>query len=104
MITIHEYTDLFLSVILGLGVVFELPIVIFFLALMGVVSAGWMWKNIRYAILAIFIVAAILTPTPDILNMCIFAAPMVGLYLLSIGIAWLVHPTQRRARQARKEQ
>ena len=104
MITIHEYTDLFLSVILGLGVVFELPIVIFFLALMGVVSAGWMWKNIRYAILAIFIVAAILTPTPDILNMCIFAAPMVGLYLLSMGIAWLVHPTQRRARQSRKEQ
>src|SRR5277367_448873 len=104
MITIHEYTDLFLSVILGLGVVFELPIVIFFLALMGVVSAGWMWRNVRYSILAIFIVAAILTPTPDILNMCIFAAPMVGLYLLSIGIAWLVHPTQRRARQARKEQ
>jgi sec-independent protein translocase protein TatC len=104
MITIHEYTDLFLSVILGLGVVFELPVVIFFLALMGVVTAGWMWKNIRYAILAIFIVAAILTPTPDILNMCIFAAPMVGLYMLSIGIAWLVHPAQRRARQARKEQ
>lgn len=104
MITIHEYTDLFLSVILGLGVVFEMPIVIFFLALMGVVTAGWMWRNIRYAILGIFIVAAILTPTPDILNMCIFAAPMVGLYVLSIGIAWAVHPKQRQARQARKEQ
>src|SRR5579872_6004872 len=99
MITIHEYTDLFLSVILGLGVVFEMPIVVFFLALMGVVTAGWMWRNIRYSILAIFIVAAILTPTPDILNMCIFAAPMVGLYLLSIAIAWAVHPTQRKARR-----
>ena len=102
MITIHEYTDLFLTVILGLGVVFELPILVFFLALMGVVSAGWMWRNVRYSILVIFIIAAVLTPTTDILNMCIFAAPMVALYLLSIGIAWLVHPKQRKARRARK--
>lgn len=102
MITIGEYTDLFLTVILGLGVVFELPILVFFLALMGVVTAGWMWRNVRYSILVIFIIAAILTPTTDILNMCIFAAPMIGLYLLSIGIAWLVHPKQRKARQARK--
>ncbi|MBZ5571768.1 MAG: twin-arginine translocase subunit TatC [Acidobacteriia bacterium] len=102
MITIHEYTDLFLTVILGLGIVFELPILVFFLALMGVVTAGWMWRNVRYAILGIFVVAAILTPTTDILNMCIFAAPMVALYLLSIGIAWLVHPKQRKARAERK--
>ena len=102
MITIGEYTDLFLTVILGLGVVFELPILVFFLALMGVVSAGWMWRNVRYSILVIFIIAAIITPTTDILNMCIFAAPMVVLYLLSIGIAWLVHPKQRKARAERK--
>jgi sec-independent protein translocase protein TatC len=102
MITIHEYTDLFLTVILGLGVVFELPILVFFLALMGVVSAGWMWRNVRYSILIIFIIAAIMTPTTDILNMCIFAAPMVALYLMSIGIAWLVHPKQREARAAKK--
>ena len=102
MITIHEYTDLFLTVILGLGVVFELPILVFFLALMGVVSAGWMWRNVRYSILVIFIIAAIITPTTDILNMCIFAAPMIGLYLASIGIAYLVHPKQRKARAERK--
>jgi sec-independent protein translocase protein TatC len=102
MITVTEYTDLFLTVILGLGVVFELPILVFFLALMGVVTAGWMWRNLRYSILAIFIVAAILTPTTDIVNMCVFAAPMVGLYVLSIGIAWLVHPAQRRKRSERK--
>lgn len=104
MITIHEYTDLFLTVILGLGVVFEMPILVFFLALMGVISAGWMWHNIRYSILVIFIIAAILTPTTDILNMCIFAAPMVGLYVLSIGIAYLVHPKQRKARAAKRGQ
>src|SRR5207245_2226184 len=86
------------------GGVDELPILVFFLSLMGVISAGWMWRNVRYSILVIFIIAAILTPTTDILNMCIFAAPMVALYLVSIGIAWLVHPKQRRARQARKAQ
>jgi len=102
MITIHEYTDLFLTVIIGLGVVFELPILVFFLALMGVISAGWMWRNVRYSILVIFIIAAVLTPTTDVLNMCIFAAPMVALYLLSIGIAYIVHPKQRKARAARK--
>ncbi len=102
MITIHEYTDLFLTVILGLGVVFELPILVFFLALMGVVSAGWMWRNVRYSILVIFVIAAIITPTADILNMCIFAAPMVALYMASIGIAYLVHPTQRKKRAERK--
>jgi len=104
MITIREYTDLFLTVILGLGLIFELPILVFFLALMGVISAGWMWKNLRYAILGIFVVAGAIAPTPDITSMCIFAAPMVILYVLSIGIAWFVHPNQRTARQARKEQ
>jgi sec-independent protein translocase protein TatC len=99
MITIGEYTDLFLTVIIGLGVVFELPTIIFFLALMGVVDAGFLWRQIRYAIMIIFTIAAILTPTTDIVNMCIFAGPMVVLYLFSIGIAWFVHPKRRRARQ-----
>ena len=98
MITVGEYTDLFLTVILGLGLVFEMPILIFFLALMGVVDAAFLWRNLRYAILVIFLLAAVLTPTTDIVNLCIFAAPMIGLYVLSIGIAWLVHPKQRKAR------
>lgn len=98
MITATEYTNLFMTIMLGLGAVFELPILVFFLALMGVVNARFLWKNFRYSILIIFIIAAIITPTTDILNMCIFAAPMVVLYVLSIGIAWLVHPSRRRAR------
>ncbi len=102
MITIGEYTDLFLTIIIGMGVIFEMPILVFFLSLMGIVTAGWMWRNFRYSILVIFIIAAILTPTTDILNMCIFAAPMVALYAFSIGIAWIVHPTQRRARREKQ--
>jgi sec-independent protein translocase protein TatC len=102
MITIKEYTELFLSIILGMGLIFEMPILVFFLALMGIVTAGWMWRNFRYSILIIFIVAAIVTPTTDILNMCIFAAPMIALYALSIGIAYLVHPTQRAKRRQKQ--
>src|SRR5713101_2173124 len=102
MLTIHEYTDLFLTVILGLGLVFEMPVLVFFLALMGVITAGWMWSNIRYAVLMIFVIAGALAPSPDVSSMVIFAAPMLALYFVSIGIAWFVHPTQRKAREARK--
>ena len=102
MITIEEYTQLFVTIVVGMGAIFEMPILVFFLALMGIVSAGWMWRNIRYSILGIFIVAAIITPTPDIVNMCIFAAPMLALYVLSIALAWLVHPTQRKKRADKK--
>ncbi len=102
MITLTEYSSLFLTLIVGMGIIFEMPILVFFLALMGIVSAGWMWRNIRYSVLGIFVVAAIITPTPDILNMCIFAAPMIALYVLSIAIAWRVNPNQRRKRTEKK--
>lgn len=101
MITVGEYTDLFLTLILGMGIVFELPILVFFLALLGIVSAGWLWRNLRYGILVIFTIAAIVTPTTDIMNMCIFAAPMVALYIASIGVAYLVHPARRKARASK---
>jgi sec-independent protein translocase protein TatC len=103
MITINEYTNLFMTIVLGLGVVFEMPILVFFLALFGIVSPGWMWRNLRYSILVIFIIAAVITPTTDIMNMCIFAAPMVILYLASIGVAWLVHPKQRKKREMKNK-
>jgi sec-independent protein translocase protein TatC len=106
MITIAEYTKLFLTIIIGLGLIFEMPILVFFLALMRVIIARWMWRNLRYSILAIFVLAAMVTPTTDILNMCLFAAPMVTLYAMSIGVACLVNsarrtPTRRRLVRAR---
>ena len=104
MITISEYTQLFLSIVLGMGLIFEMPILVFFLAFMGIMTPSFMVRHFRYAILIIFVLAAIVTPTPDIVNMCVFAAPMLGLYALSIGVAWLVHPEQRRARKEKQEQ
>jgi sec-independent protein translocase protein TatC len=96
MITIGEYTKLFVTITVGLGLIFEMPILVFFLALMRVISARWMWRNLRYSILVIFIIAAIVTPAADILNMCLFALPMVALYAISIGVAWLVNSKRER--------
>ena len=99
LISISQYTDLFLTVILGLGVIFEPPTIIFFLALMGVVDAKFLWNHARYSVLIIFIIAAIVTPTTDFMNMFVFATPMLVLYLLSIGIAWFVHPKRRNRKK-----
>jgi len=97
MITVNEYFDLVLLVLLGLGLVFELPILIFFLSLFGIVTPKFLWKNFRYAILIIAIVAAIVTPTPDAMTMLIFMAPMVGLYFVGIAVSAVV--TRRRERR-----
>ncbi len=101
MITVEKYSELFMAIIIGLGIIFEMPILVFFLALFGIVNAGFMWRTLRYAILAIFAIAGIVTPTTDIMNMCMFAAPMVVLYMISILVAFLVHPKQRKKRAAK---
>ena len=100
MITIEDYSSFFLSIILGLGISFELPILIFFLALFGIVSPSFLWKNIRYAILAVFLVAAVICPSPDPWTMCLYAVPMLTLYLIGIAVAWWVHPSRRKAKEA----
>ncbi len=104
MISINEYANLFLTIILGLALVFEMPIVLGFAGAMGVINSKFLISHIRGAVLMIFILAGILTPTPDILNMSIYAAPMVVLYFLSIGLVWMVHPNQRRKRAEKREQ
>ncbi len=99
-ININEYFNLFSTVVLGVGIVFELPTLIFFLSLFGLTNARWLWKNFRYAILGAFVLAAAITPTADITTMTVFAAPLIGLYALGIGIAWLVGKRRNTRRQA----
>ena len=96
MISINEYFDLILLVLLGLGVVFELPILIFFLSLFGIVTPKFLWSNLRYAILIIAVVAMVVTPTPDATTMLVFMAPMVGLYFVGIAVSALVVRRKRR--------
>ncbi len=100
MITIGEYTKLFVTITIGLGLIFETLILVSFLALMRLVTAHWMWRNLRHSILVIFIIAAIVTPTVDILNMCLFAGPMVALYAISMGAAWLINSRRERGAAA----
>ena len=101
LISINEYFDLILMILLGLGLVFELPILIFFLSLFGIVTPKFLLQNFRYAILIIAIVAAIITPTPDATTMLIFMAPMVALYF--IGIAVSAVAVRRKNRQIAAE-
>jgi sec-independent protein translocase protein TatC len=82
--------DLYTKMVLGMGAVFQMPTVVFFLAKAGLVTARFLLRSFRYALLLIFVAAAIITPTGDMVTQTIFAAPMIALYLLSVGIAWLV--------------
>ena len=93
---VEDTVDLYLKMLIGMVVVFQIPTLAFFLAKMRVITARFLWKNFRYAILIIFIIAAIITPTGDMVNQTVFAAPMVGLYLLSIAIAWIVNPRKKK--------
>lgn len=87
---VGRYFGLLMTMILGLGLMFELPIVLLVLAAVGVVTPRGLLKYFRHAVVAIFIVAAVITPTPDVVNLCVFALPTIGLYLLGVGAAWLV--------------
>ncbi len=102
-ISVNEYYDLVLLLLVGVGLIFELPVLIFFLSIIGVATPRFLWKNARYAILIITIVAAVVTPSPDATTMLIFMAPMILLYMAGIGVSWLVVRKKRRAEMARTE-
>ena len=84
VVSITEYFDLFVNVTLGVALVFELPVVIFLLTLLRLLSPRFLLRHSRYAILAIVIAAAIITPTPDVFNLMLFAIPMCALYFVGV--------------------
>jgi sec-independent protein translocase protein TatC len=90
LISINEYFDLILVVLLGLGLIFETPILVFFLSLFGIVTPKFLLKNFRYAMLVITIVAAVVTPTPDATTMLVFMAPMILLYFAGVFVSYVV--------------
>jgi len=89
---LEDVFDLYSKMLLGMGLVFQMPTLIYFLAKMRLVTARFLLRNFKYAVLIIFILAAVITPTGDMITQTIFAAPMLALYLLSILIAWVVRP------------
>lgn len=102
VIAVDQYFGFSLQVLLGIAVVFEMPTLIFFLSKMGLVTARWMVRNFKYAVLAVFVIAAVITPTPDVMTQSIVALPMLGLYGLSILIALIVGRGKAKAEKARR--
>jgi sec-independent protein translocase protein TatC len=95
--TMHEVFELTTSMFLAFGLAFELPVFVFFLAVAGIVDAPTLWRSTRYAILVIFIVAAVITPSPDWVSQCLLAVPMVVLYLIGVAVAYLFGPRREPA-------
>ena len=98
---VEDMFDAYTMMLLGMIVVFQIPTLIFFLAKMHMVTARFLWRHFQYAILASFIIAAVLTPSADPWNQAIYAAPMIALYLLGIAIAWIVGPKDAKPRTER---
>jgi sec-independent protein translocase protein TatC len=96
----EDYLNLIIMIMLGSGIVFQIPTLSYLLARIGLLTPGMMWKSWRYAIVIIAIISAVLTPTADAINMTIFAAPMVALYFLSIGIVWFFGKQRRKEEES----
>jgi sec-independent protein translocase protein TatC len=101
LISINEYFDLILVILVGLGVVFELPVLIFILSVFGIVTPKFLLKNFRYAMLLITVAAAIVTPTPDATTMIVFMTPMVVLYFIGVIVSYVV--VRRKRARAKSE-
>jgi sec-independent protein translocase protein TatC len=95
MIEAKRYFGFLMTIILGMGLMFELPVLVVLLSSLGLVTPRFLLRNFRWAVVIVFTVAAVITPTPDVLNLCLFAVPALVLYLLGIGVAWLVSPKRR---------
>jgi sec-independent protein translocase protein TatC len=92
---IQPVFSLYVRMLLAMGIVFEMPTLVFFLARVGVVTPRFLLRNVKYAILVIFVVAAVITPGPDIVSQLLVALPMIALYGLSIAIAWMFRKPTR---------
>lgn len=102
MITAMEFFDFALLIIVGMGVIFQLPVLVAFLSMFGLVSPGFLWRNFRYAFLLITIIAAVVSPTTDPFNLFLWSGPMVVLYTVSIGISWIFKRRRERENRGRE--
>lgn len=93
---ISEYYTFYSWFLLGLGLVFQLPVVIFILSRIGLVTPGFLFRQFKYAVLIAFVISALITPTPDVVTQSLLALPIVGLYLLGTGVAWIFWRPRRK--------
>ena len=100
---VGEYYTFYSWFLLGLGLVFQLPVVVFIVSRIGLVTPRFLIRNFKYAILIAFLLSAIITPTPDVVTQSLLALPMLGLYLLGVGVAWLFGKPRRAAAETPAE-
>ena len=94
---VDEAFSLYSMMMLGMGIMFEIPTLVFFLARMGLVTAGFLLRYFKYSVLVIAIVAAVVSPGTDAMSMIVFAIPMLGLYIISIGVAFVFQKSRKPA-------
>jgi sec-independent protein translocase protein TatC len=95
--TMQEVFSMTTQLILAFGVCFEMPVLVFFLAMSEIVTPAQLFGWTKYAVLVAFIVAAVLTPTPDAVTQVLLAGPLIALYLLGVALAWLLVGKRKRA-------
>lgn len=98
--TMREVFSMTTQLILAFGICFEMPVLVFFLAISGIVTPKQLFGWTKYAVLVAFIVAAVLTPTPDAVTQTLLAGPLIALYLLGVGVAWLFAGKKRGAAES----
>jgi sec-independent protein translocase protein TatC len=96
MIRINEYLTLINRMLLGFGLIFEMPVLAAFLSMFGMITAGFLWRKFRYALVGIVALAAVISPTGDAFNLVLWSAPMVLLYFMSIGVAAMFGRIRKR--------
>ena len=104
VITVNDFFNLTIKMLVGIGLVFELPILILFLSKMGLITSRWMVRKFKYAVLVIFVIAAIITPTPDMISQSILAVPMLALYSLGIAVAFFFGKERKDRRERRAKE
>jgi sec-independent protein translocase protein TatC len=104
VITVDTYFGFSLKLLLGIALVFELPTLVFFLSKIGLITSRWMIHNFKYAVLAVFVIAAVITPTPDMVTQSILAVPMLALYCLGILIAFFFGKERTTRREKKAEE
>ncbi len=104
VLTVDSYFSLTIKILLGVALVFELPTLIYFLSKIGLITSRWMVRNFKYAVLAVFIIAAVITPSPDMVTQSILAVPMLALYGLGILIAFFFGKERKTRREKKAEE
>ena len=103
VITVDTYFSFSLKLLLGIALVFELPTLVYFLSKIGLITSRWMIRNFKYAVLAVFVIAAVITPTPDMVTQSILAVPMLALYGLGILIAFFFGKESKTRKEKKAE-